>query len=161
MIIRRPVYSAKCDLHRNLHSRFALIKLRKRKKKIFAVTLNLLTSSTSCRPTQTDVEAQILMVIEEAFTLIICFESKVSHVANNVPQGTPRWKYRMRLSCLIQQLKALDEIISPSRLWHSLLVKRAQREKRMEGGGIRGEKGVTFCQKWTHLRTWRSLCLQM
>lgn len=129
-------------------------------KKIFAVTTNLLTSSGSCSPAQTDVEAQILMVRKEVFTLIICFESKVSHVANNVPKGTPCWKYRMRLSCLIQQLKALDEIISPSRLWHSLLVKRAQHEKRrMEGDRIRGEKGMIFCQKCTHLRTWHSLCL--
>lgn len=65
---------------------------------------------------------------KEAFMLIICFESNVRHVANNVPKGTP--SYRMGLSCLIQQLKALDEVIHPPRLWHLLLMKRARTEGR-------------------------------
>lgn len=96
---------------------------------------------------------------KETFNLIISFESRASRVANNVPKGMPCWKYRLRLSCSVQQLKALGEILSPSRLRHSLLLKRAWREKRrMEGktkwkqyllkngvGWARGTLSVQMC----------------
>lgn len=62
--------------------------------------------------------------------VIICFESNVRHVANNVPKGAPSCKCRVGLSCLIQQLKALHEVIHPPRLWHLLLMKRARTEGR-------------------------------
>lgn len=58
-------------------------------RQIFAVTTIVWKSSAHCSPSRTDDQAPILMVRKEAFALIICFESKVSHVANKVPKGTP------------------------------------------------------------------------
>lgn len=101
--------------------------------KIFTVTTNLWISAGWQQ--QTELHTSFFMAKKEALNLIICFESKASRVANSAPKGTPCWEYRLRLSCSVQQLKALDEIISPSRLWHSLLLKRALREKRRIEGG--------------------------
>lgn len=129
-------------------------------KQISAVMRSLLTSSASFSPVQTEVKTAILMARKEALSLIICFESKVSHVANSIPRGTPCWKYRLRLSCLVQQLKALDEIISPCRLWHSLLLKRARHEKRrMEGEKMKGEKAEIFCQTNVSIQGCGTLCI--
>lgn len=77
------------------------------------VIIALQTSSVSCSSSQTELETEMLMVRKEAISLIICSKREASHVANSVPKGTPCWKYRLRLSCLVQQLKAPDEIISP------------------------------------------------
>lgn len=63
--------------------------------------------------------------------VIICFESNIRHVANNVPKGTPSGKYRLRLSCLIQQLKALDEAIYPLQIIAFITYEKS--ENRREG----------------------------
>ena len=57
---------------------------------------------------------------------------------------------------MVQQLKALDEIISPSRLWHSLLLKSAWREKRRMEGEIMKAGEAVICQKCIHLRKWHT-----
>lgn len=63
-------------------------------------------------------------------------------LANKVPEGRAG-----TLPCSIQQLKALDEIISPFRLGHSLLLKRAAGEKnrmKRRRRWIRRERKATF-----------------
>lgn len=76
--------------------------------------------------------------------VIICFESNVRHVANNVPKGTPSSKYRLRLSCLIQQLKALDEAIYPLQIMAFITYEKSEnrRERERERGGITRESNL-------------------
>lgn len=64
--------------------------------------------------------------------VIICFESNVRHVANNVPKGTPSGKYRLRLSCLIQQLKALDEAIYPLQIMAFITYEKSENRRERE-----------------------------
>lgn len=90
---------------------------------------------------------------KEAFMLIICFESNVRHVANNVPKGTPSCKYRVGLSCLIQQLKALDEVIHPPDYGIYYLWK--EQEQKGDRGRITRESN--FIEPKCP-RTWHSFC---
>lgn len=64
--------------------------------------------------------------------VIICFESNVRHVANNVPKGTPNCKYRLRLSCLIQQLKAVDEVIYPLQIMAFITYEKSENRRERE-----------------------------
>lgn len=83
---------------------------------------------------------------KEAFMVIICFESNVRHVANNVPKGTPNCKYRLRLSCLIQQLKALDEVIYPLQIMAFITYEKRENRRERERDNYKRKP------KYTHMR---------
>lgn len=90
--------------------------------------------------------------------VIICFESNIRHVANNVPKGTPSGKYRLRLSCLIQQLKALDEAIYPLQIMAFITYEKS--ENRRERGGITRESNLIE-SKCTHEKVAQLLLLNV
>lgn len=106
-------------------------------------------------PLQREATALVFDCQKEAVMVIICFESNVRHVANNVPKGTPSCKYRLRLSCLIQQLKALDEVIYPPPPDYSIYYLWKELEQKGERGGIMRESNFIE-PKCTHMRSCHS-----
>lgn len=92
--------------------------------------------------------------------VIICFESNVRHVANNVPKGTPSGKYRLRLSCLIQQLKALDEAIYPLQIMAFITYEKSENRRERERSGITRESNL-IKPKCTHEKVAQLLLLNV